>query len=44
MTLSLFAALGGDEVYEIGFDANKIIQHQYFQKFLKVPQVNQITT
>ena len=32
-----FAALAGDEVYEIGFDANKIIQHKYFQKLLKVP-------
>lgn len=37
-----FAALGGDEVYEIGFDANKIIQHKYFQKLLKVPQLNKL--
>ncbi|WP_312331277.1 lysophospholipid acyltransferase family protein [Acinetobacter variabilis] len=37
-----FAALGGDEIYEIGFDANKIIQHKYFQKLLKIPQLNKL--
>lgn len=35
-----FAALGGDEVFDIGFDANKVVQHQYFQKLLQVPQLN----
>jgi len=34
-----FAALGGDEVFDIGFDANKVVQHQYFQKLLQVPQL-----
>ena len=35
-----FAALGGDEVFDIGFDANKVVQHQYFQKLLQVPQLS----
>ena len=37
-----FAALGGDEVFDIGFDANKVVQHQYFQKLLQVPQLNRL--
>ena len=35
-----FAALGGDEVFDIGFDANKVVQHQYFQKLLQVPKLS----
>lgn len=35
-----FAALGGDEVFDIGFDANKVVQHQYFQKLLQVPHLS----
>lgn len=37
-----FAALGGDEVFDNGFDANKVVQHQYFQKLLQVPQLNRL--
>lgn len=37
-----FAALGGDEVFDIGFDANKVVQYQYFQKLLQVPQLNRL--
>lgn len=37
-----FAALGGDEVFDIGFNANKVVQHQYFQKLLQVPQLNRL--
>ena len=37
-----FAALGGDEVFDIGFDANKMVQHQYFQKLLQVPQLSRL--
>ena len=37
-----FAALGGDEVFDIGFDANKVVQHQYFQKLLQVPQLSRL--
>src|SRR5690606_20464552 len=37
-----FAALGADEVYEIGFNANKIIQHKYFQTLLKLQQLNEL--
>ena len=37
-----FAALGGDEVFDIGFDANKVVQHQYFQKLLQVQQLSRL--
>ena len=37
-----FAALGGDEVFDIGFDANKVVQHQYFQKLLQVPKLSHL--
>lgn len=37
-----FAALGGDEVFEIGFDANQIIKSKWFQKLLKVPQLDKL--
>ncbi|AYA68350.1 glycerol acyltransferase [Acinetobacter sp. WCHA55] len=37
-----FSALGGDEVFDIGFDANKVVQHQYFQELLQVPQLNRL--
>ncbi len=37
-----FAALGGDEVFDIGFDANKVVQHQYFQKLQQVPQLSRL--
>ena len=37
-----FAALGGDEVFDIGFDAKKVVQHQYFQKLLQVPQLSRL--
>lgn len=37
-----FAALGGDEVFDLGFDANHIVQNKYFQKLLKIPQLNKL--
>lgn len=37
-----FAALGGDEVFELGFDANQIIESKWFQKLLKVPQLDKL--
>ena len=37
-----FAALGGDEVFELGFDANQIIKSKWFQKLLKVPQLDKL--
>ncbi len=37
-----FAALGGDEVFELGFDARKIVEHRFFQQALKVPKLNQL--
>ena len=37
-----FAALGGDEVFELGFDANQIVESQWFQKLLKVPQLDKL--
>ncbi|MGE8560759.1 MAG: lysophospholipid acyltransferase family protein [Acinetobacter sp.] len=37
-----FAALGGDEVFELGFDANQVIETQWFQKLLKVPQLGKL--
>ncbi len=42
MILSLLLRSVGMKLYEIGFDANKIIQHKYFQKLLKVPQLNKL--
>ena len=35
-----FAALGGDEVFDFGYDANKMVQHQYFLKLLQVPKLS----
>jgi 1-acyl-sn-glycerol-3-phosphate acyltransferase len=37
-----FAALGGDEIFELGFDANLIVESQWFQKLLKVPQLDKL--
>ena len=37
-----FAALGGDEVFELGFDANQIIKSKCFQKLLKLPQLDKL--
>lgn len=37
-----FAALGGDEVFDLGFDANHIIQNKYFQKLLKIPKLGKL--
>ncbi|KGT47079.1 MULTISPECIES: lysophospholipid acyltransferase family protein [Acinetobacter] len=37
-----FAALGGDEIFEIGFDARHIVENKYFQKILKVPALNKL--
>ncbi|CAB1213266.1 lysophospholipid acyltransferase family protein [Acinetobacter bouvetii] len=37
-----FAALGGDEVFELGFDANRIIESFWFQKLLKLPKLDQL--
>jgi 1-acyl-sn-glycerol-3-phosphate acyltransferase len=37
-----FAALGGDEIFELGFDANLIVGSHWFQKLLKVPQLDKL--
>ncbi|MCG2608213.1 acyltransferase family protein [Acinetobacter sp. SM34] len=37
-----FAALGGDEIFELGFDANLIVESHWFQKLLKVPQLDKL--
>lgn len=37
-----FAALGGDEVFELGFDARRVVAHKWFQKILEVPKLNQL--
>ncbi|ATO20210.1 glycerol acyltransferase [Acinetobacter sp. LoGeW2-3] len=37
-----FAALGGDEIFEIGFDARQVVENKYFQKLLKVPTLNKL--
>jgi len=37
-----FAALGGDEIFEIGFDARQVVENKYFQKLLKVPALNKL--
>ncbi len=37
-----FAALGGDEVFDLGFDANHIVQNKYFQKLLKIPKLGKL--
>ena len=37
-----FATLGGDEIFELGFDANLIVESQWFQKLLKVPQLDKL--
>ena len=37
-----FAALGGDEIFEIGFDARQVVEHKYFQKLLKVSALNKL--
>ena len=31
-----FAALGGDEVFELGFDASVIVEHRWFKQLLKI--------
>lgn len=37
-----FAALGGDEIFEIGFDARQVVENKYFQKLLKVSALNKL--
>lgn len=36
-----FAALGGDEAFDIGFDANRIVQQKWFKTLLKHPKLDQ---
>ena len=37
-----FAALGGDEIFELGFDANTLIQSQAFQQLLKIAPLDRL--
>lgn len=37
-----FAALGGDEAFEIGFDATNFVNSKAFQTLLKVPQIDKL--
>jgi len=37
-----FAALGGDEIFEIGFDARQVVENKYYQKLLKVSALNKL--
>lgn len=37
-----FAALGGDELFDIGLDAKKITDNKYFKKLLKIPKLDQL--
>ena len=35
-------ALGGDEIFDIGFDARQVVENKYFQKILTVPVLNKL--
>lgn len=37
-----FSALGGDEIFEIGLNAQAVIDHPYFQKILKIPTLRKL--
>ncbi|WP_180163003.1 MULTISPECIES: 1-acyl-sn-glycerol-3-phosphate acyltransferase [unclassified Acinetobacter] len=37
-----FAALGGDEVFELGFDASVIIEHRWFKQLLKIQKLDKL--
>lgn len=37
-----FAALGGDELFDIGLDAKSITDNKYFKKLLKIPKIDQL--
>ncbi|NHB58490.1 acyltransferase family protein [Acinetobacter sp. 194] len=37
-----FAALGGDDVYELGFDANTLLEQKWFKKLLTVPSIGKL--
>ena len=34
-----FVALGGDDVYELGFDANVLLEKAWFKKIMNVPKI-----
>lgn len=36
-----FVALGGDDVYDLAFDANVLIEQDWFKKLLSVPKIGQ---
>ena len=36
-----FVALGGDDVYELAFDANRLLNQKWFQKLINIPQIGQ---
>ena len=36
-----FVALGGDEVYDLAYDANALLQQPWFKKVLSVPKIGQ---
>ena len=37
-----FAALGGDEVFELGFDASAIVENRWFKQLLKIEKLDQL--
>ena len=37
-----FAALGGDEVFELGFDASVIVEHRWFKQLLKIQKLDKL--
>ena len=37
-----FAALGGDEVFELGFDASAILENRWFKQLLKIEKLDQL--
>ena len=42
MTLFLLPLWGGDEIFELGFDANRLIQSQAFQQLLKIAPLDRL--
>lgn len=37
-----FVALGGDEVYELAYDANVLLNTKWFQKILNIPRLGKL--
>ncbi|QIO09261.1 lysophospholipid acyltransferase family protein [Acinetobacter lanii] len=37
-----FVALGGDDIFDLAFDANQLLENKWFQKILSVPKIDQL--